>query len=93
MMYGRDSMMLEMGMLVHANGADDLLKKYEAQFSSEFRARPHWGLDLKVLQDFSEVRALYPESADRWLAVYRAMNQKGTFNATFTDRLGISVRS
>ena len=93
MMYGRDTMMLELGMLVRANGADDLLKKYESQFASEFRARPHWGLDLKVLQDFSEVRVLYPDSADRWLAIYRAMNAKGTFNASFTDRLGISMRT
>ncbi len=91
MQYGRDTMMLEMGMLVNATGADDLLKTYETQFATEFGARPHWGLDLKVLQGFDQVRALYPESADRWLTVYRNMNAKGTFNASFTDRLGISV--
>lgn len=93
MMYGRDTMMLEMGMLVCANGADDLLKGYEQQLSAEFRARPHWGLDLNVLSSFDRVRALYPESADRWLKVYSAMNARGTFNATFTDRLGISIRA
>lgn len=91
MMQGRDTMMLEMGMIACAEGADDLLQTYEKRFMKEFAARPHWGLDLNVLKDFSEVRALYPDSADRWLAVYRRMNSKGTFNASFTDRLGISI--
>ncbi|HEY8946683.1 MAG TPA: FAD-binding protein [Polyangiaceae bacterium] len=91
MMYGRDTMMLEMGMLTCAEGADDLLTTYEKRFMAELGARPHWGLDLNVLDDFSQVRALYPPSADRWLAVYRRFNSKGTFNAKFTDRLGISV--
>jgi L-gulono-1,4-lactone dehydrogenase len=93
MQYGRDTMMLEMGMLVNATGADDLLKTYETQFAKEFGARPHWGLDLKVLKNFDEVRALYPESADRWRAVYQLMNAKGTFNGSFTDRLGISINA
>jgi len=91
MMYGRDTTMMELGMLVGATGADDLLKTYEAQMAKEFRARPHWGLDLKVMNSFDQVRTLYPDSADRWLKVYKAMNAKGTFNAPFTDRLGISV--
>lgn len=91
MQYGRDTTMLEIGMLVGATGADDLLKTYENQFATEFRARPHWGLDLKVLNSFEQVRALYPGSADRWLKVYRALNARGTFNAAFTDRLGISI--
>ena len=93
MMYGRDTTMMELGMLVGATGADDLLKTYEGQMAKEFRARPHWGLDLKVMNSFDQVRALYPDSADRWLKVYKAMNSKGTFNAPFTDRLGISVGS
>lgn len=92
MMYGRDTTMLEMGMLACANGDDDLLETYEKRFIQEFQARPHWGLDLNVLESFAQVRALYPESADRWRAVYERLNEKGTFNATFTDRLGISVK-
>jgi hypothetical protein len=91
MMHGRDAMMLEMGMLVCANDSNQLLETYERRFIEEFGARPHWGLDLNVLGSFEQVRALYPTSADRWLAVYRRMNSRGTFNAAFTDRLGISV--
>lgn len=91
MMHDHPTMMLEMGMLVCANNSDALLRTYEERFIDEFRARPHWGLDLNVLRSFDQVRRLYPSSADRWLAVYRRMNARGTFNATFTDRLGISV--
>jgi hypothetical protein len=93
MMYGRDTMMLEMGMLTCANGGDGLLETYEKRFMQQFQARPHWGLDLNVLSNFDQVRALYPESADRWRAVYERFNAKGTFNAKFTDRMGISVRT
>ncbi|MET0385863.1 MAG: FAD-binding protein [Polyangiales bacterium] len=89
-MHGRDTTMLELGMLVNADGAEDLLLTHEKKLIAGLRARPHWGLDLKALQDFSEVRALYP-TADRWLAVYKELNRHGTFNAELTDRLGISV--
>lgn len=90
MMNGRNSMMLEIAMIVCANNADELHKTYERRYMAEFGARPHWGLDLNVLQSFDQVRALYPQ-AERWLAVYRRFNTRGTFNAEFTDRLGISV--
>lgn len=93
MMHGRDTMMLEMGMLACANGADELLETYERRLMEEFSARPHWGLDLNVLDDFAQVRALYPESADSWRSVYECLNRRGTFNAPFTDRLGISLDS
>lgn len=91
MMHGRDTATLEMGMLVCAKGAETLLKTHEREFIDNFGARPHWGLDLDILSHFDEVRALYPESADRWLAVYRKLNHHGTFNGAITDRLGISV--
>lgn len=91
MMHGRKTTTLEMGMLVCANGAETLLKTHERESIDELGARPHWGLDLDILGHFDEVRALYPTSADRWLAVYRTMNEHGTFNGAITDRLDISV--
>jgi hypothetical protein len=90
MSHGRETMMLEMGMIVCANGSNELLETYERKYIDEFNARPHWGLDLNVLQNFDQVRALYP-SADAWLDVYKRMNARGTFNAQFTERLGISM--
>lgn len=92
MMNGRDTMMLEMGMIVCANHAAELMKHYEKTFIRELGARPHWGLDLNVLQSFDEVRRLYPDSAERFLAIYKQMNRSGTFNGKLTDRLGISVK-
>ncbi|MEY4580360.1 MAG: hypothetical protein RL701_5063, partial [Pseudomonadota bacterium] len=90
MMYGRQTAMLEIGMLVGVSGADQLLKTYERKYIDEFAARPHWGLDLQILQDFSEVKALYP-AAERWHQQYQRFNARGTFNGELTDRLGISI--
>jgi hypothetical protein len=41
-------MMLKMGMIMCANGSDELLKTYERKYIDEFKARPHWGLDLNM---------------------------------------------
>ena len=59
-------------------------------FMSEFGARPHWGLDMNILQSFDSVRRLYPK-ADLWLEKFKQMNAKGTFDGNLTDRLGISI--
>jgi L-gulono-1,4-lactone dehydrogenase len=93
MQNGRDTAHIEMGMLVCADGAHELLLDYERAFIRDFRARPHWGLDLDVLEDWSEVVALYGEAAHSWRRVYDDLNGNGTFNARFTDRLGISVKT
>jgi L-gulono-1,4-lactone dehydrogenase len=92
MMQGRETMMLEMGMIVCAEGADDLLRHHEIAFLRDFGARPHWGLDLNILDAFAHVQTLFPETADRWHGAYRRLNEYGTFNGPFTDHLGISIR-
>ncbi len=91
MQHGRRTMMMEIPMLVDARGADYLLTNYEVVFLREFRARPHWGLDLDVIRNAETVRWLYPESYPKWERVYRELNARGTFNGPFTDRLGISL--
>jgi len=85
-------MMMEIGMLVRAHESKELLLDYERHFLRDprFQARPHWGLDLCVLEGSAEVAVLYPRWSD-WLAVYRELNARGTFDGQFTDRLGISV--
>ncbi len=85
------SAFMEMGILVGSNGSDEFLKSYERLFIEKFGARPHWGLDLDILSNVDQVRALYGSSCDEWLAVYQDMNSTGVFNGQFTDRLGISV--
>jgi L-gulono-1,4-lactone dehydrogenase len=91
MMNGRDTTMLEMGMLATAHGDRGLLEAYERMYMKEFNARPHWGLDLNILQSYDSVRKLYPNTADLWLEKFQAMNKRGTFDGKLTDRLGISV--
>ena len=82
---------IEIGMLVEANGGDQLLEGYERHFMKNFNARPHWGLDLNVLSNASQVRELYGSRWDSWLEVYRDLNKTGVFNGRFTDRLNISI--
>lgn len=90
MQQGRDSMFMEVIMLSDTRGAQSLLKHYQRTMRDDFGARPHWGLDLKLIQSESEARALYPKW-DQWMTQYRRFNQ-GTFDGWVTDRLGISVR-
>lgn len=92
MQHGRDTVMLEMGVLVGARGSQALLHGYEQFFIDNFTARPHWGLDMSVLKSWSQVEALYgADAAQAWQRVYKQLNVNGTFNGRFTDRLGISV--
>jgi L-gulono-1,4-lactone dehydrogenase len=91
MQHGRRTMMMEIPMLVGARGADYLLTHYEVAYLREFRARPHWGLDLDVIRNAETVRWLYPASYPKWEQLYRELNARGTFNGPFTDRLGISL--
>jgi hypothetical protein len=90
MQHGRNTAHIEMGMLVCADGADELMLDYERAFIRDFGARPHWGLDRNVLEDWTEIEALYGPAAQSWRRVYDDLNQRGTFNGRFTDRMGIS---
>ncbi|VUD40494.1 L-gulono-1,4-lactone dehydrogenase [Thalassocella blandensis] len=89
MQQGRDTMFIEIIMLQGVTGIRDLMLTYEQTFMEEFGARPHWGLDLKVLQGSEWLETLYPRWDD-WLVQYRRFNH-GTFDGKVTDRLGISV--
>ncbi|HWP05844.1 MAG TPA: FAD-binding protein [Polyangiaceae bacterium] len=92
MQHGRDTAMLEIGVLVEAHGSGTLLRDYEQLFIEKFAARPHWGLDMSYLQSWSEIERLYGQSAQDWQRVYRRLNSAGTFDGHLTDRLGISMR-
>ena len=86
---GQKTTMMEMGILVGLQGAEELLHTHEDVFVREFTARPHWGLDRNVLHSEADIRRLYP-AWDRWKDVYGVMNRNGTFDGRFTDRVGIS---
>jgi hypothetical protein len=89
-MFGRPTCMVEVICMYGSSGSDELLQRYE-QALLALGGRPHWGLSLDSIRSFDQLRALYPESLDPWLAVYRQLNSKGTFNNSFTNRIGISV--
>lgn len=90
MTYGRPTMVLETIIVQGVNGDRQLLRTYEQIMLEEFEGRPHWGLDLSVLQGDDELRRIYPRWDD-WLAVYRKFNSQGVFDGKVTDRLGISM--
>jgi hypothetical protein len=90
MQSGRDTTMMEIGMLVRARGSQDLLRNYERAMIERFSARPHWGLDLSILEGPTRVAELYPHWAD-WLGVRAELNPDGTFDGALSDRLGFSA--
>jgi hypothetical protein len=88
MMYGRETMMIELIMAKDTRHGFDLLARYE-QDLAEFDVRPHWGQynELSPATDFQDMYDRW----DAWLATYRKFNSSGVFNSEFTDRIGISV--
>jgi hypothetical protein len=90
MQNGRATMMLEIIIVQGVKGDRELLRTYEQRMMEEFGARPHWGLDLKILEGDAWAKVLYPRWND-WLSVYQRFNANGTFDGRVTDRLGISM--
>lgn len=86
MMYGRDTCMIEVPMVDPTNGGMDILKDVEEALL-ELGARPHWGQVHYLAGGISLIRKLYP-MLDRWLAVRRVLNPRGTFNNSFSQRCG-----
>jgi hypothetical protein len=90
MQAGRDTTMMEIGMLVEAKGAATLLRNYETYFMQRFNARPHWGLDLSILNSWAQVESLYgAANAASWHHAYDELNKSGVFKGRLTDRLKI----
>ena len=85
MMYGRDSMIMELILVTGTRGGNELLKAHEDGMA-EFGARPHWG-QINYLSE-EKVRRLYPRWDD-WLRVRRELCASGVFDSPFTRRVGI----
>jgi hypothetical protein len=90
MMYGRDTMMIELIMLAETKGGFELLAAYEEALY-ELSGRPHWGQINSLTGSHDFVRSMYPRYED-WLAVRRELDPRGTFDSPFTKRVGISGR-
>lgn len=91
MQQGCPTMMLEIIIVKGVNRYMDLLKTYEQTLMEEYHARPHWGLDVKVLEGETWPPVIYPRW-NEWKQIYSQFNSQGTFDGRFTDRLGISMR-
>ncbi len=90
MQQGRDTMILEYIMINGIKGDRELFDTYAQTLMEEFHARPHWGLDFKLLQGSEWASILFPEW-EQWVQHYETMNPNGTFDGWVTDRLDISM--
>jgi hypothetical protein len=89
MMYGRETCMLEVPMLDKTRGGMEILREIE-EASLEFGARPHWGQIHYLAGGSDAIRKMYP-MFDRWVAVRKVLNSKGTFNNRFSERCGFDT--
>jgi FAD/FMN-containing dehydrogenase len=87
MSHGRPTAIFELPTMARVPGGWDLLRYYERRMFEEFRARPHWGQANFILGP-DRVCQLYPEFA-RWLASYAQLCPAGTFDNSFSERLGL----
>ncbi len=87
MMQGRNSAMIEMDMLTGTYAGKEIMYRYETE-SYALGGRPHWGLDFDVLTgNNGQLNRMYPQLSS-WLAVYQQFNALGTFDNSFTRRMG-----
>ncbi|KAL4728305.1 hypothetical protein ACLX1H_005048 [Fusarium chlamydosporum] len=92
---GRTTMMVEMDMLFGIKTGNDLLKYMRQELCSGEDGkgvRVHWGLDLDTVTK-GDTAEMYPETYEKWLAVYQKLNSTGIWNSPFTERLGISMHA
>jgi hypothetical protein len=86
MMYGRDSMIMELILVTDTRGGNELLAAYEDGLA-DLDVRAHWG-QINYLTE-ERIRTSYPRWDD-WLEVERRFNSSGVFDSPFTRRVGIS---
>jgi hypothetical protein len=50
-----------------------------------------WGLDFDCITGNNDLLRKMYTKLDNWLGVYRQFNALGTFNSSFTDRVGFTA--
>jgi hypothetical protein len=85
MMYGQQTMMIELIMVTESRGGYTLLEGYEHRLE-DLGARPHWGQYNTLTPE--RVPQLYP-AWDAWMAAEKELNASGVFDSPFTRRVGI----
>ncbi|HWO00847.1 MAG TPA: D-arabinono-1,4-lactone oxidase, partial [Blastocatellia bacterium] len=89
MMYGRDTCMIEVPMIDGTEGGLEILREIEEALL-ELGARPHWGQVHYLTGGRDSIKKMYP-MFDRWVAVRKVLNSKGTFNNRFSERCGLDA--
>lgn len=90
MMQGRNTAMIEMDMLTGTYAGEEIMYRYETAMYP-LGGRPHWGLEFDFLSGNNGMLGkLYPKLG-RWMSVYSQFNTLGTFNNSFTQRMGFTV--
>ncbi len=89
MMQGRNTAMIEMDMLTGTYAGEEIMYRYETSMYP-LGGRPHWGLEFDFLTGNNGLlETLYPKLS-RWMSVYSQFNTLGTFNNSFTQRMGFT---
>jgi hypothetical protein len=91
MMYGRDTMMIELILFHPTTGGSELLAAYEEALS-KLGGRPHWGQLNYLAGDRAELIKAYPRFPE-WDEVHGQLNASGVFNSPFSKRVGIVNRA
>jgi hypothetical protein len=82
--YGRRSCMIRAPILLGTPGIIDTLAKFESCLRDNFNGRPHWG-QLNNM-NFARVKALYPDSYEKFIQNVQRLDPHGTFSNQFTQR-------
>jgi L-gulono-1,4-lactone dehydrogenase len=85
-MHGRDTCMLEVIGLRGVKPTESILRDVEQALRAH-DMRPHWGQVNHVTPE--SMRAMYPGSLPRWMAVHDTLNARRTFTGPFTRRVGL----
>jgi D-arabinono-1,4-lactone oxidase len=89
MMQGINTCMIEMDMVTGTYGGPEVMQRYQESMY-ELGGRPHWGLEFDHLTGSNNlIGKMYPQ-LQSWLNVYNQFNRKGTFDSSFTDRVGFT---
>jgi hypothetical protein len=91
MMYGRNTMMIELILVSRTQGGNELLAGYEEALYG-LGGRPHWGQINTLAGGHGLLERMYDEYP-AWLELQGTFNSTGVFNSPFTKRVGISARS
>jgi hypothetical protein len=91
MMYGCDTMMIELILFHPTVGGSELLSAYEEALA-RLDGRPHWGQLNYLAGDRAELIKSYPRFSE-WEEVHGVLNATGVFNGPFSKRVGIVSRA